>query len=446
MQGFRKHIKELANSEFYRNIAGLFSGIFAARLIPALFALLIARIYAPSEFGNFLLFLSIASLISILATGGYERAILLAGNTGQKQQIFSFSLKLNMVVSLLALLIIAAGLYLGIISREYSAMVLLIPAYSFFFGSVQLLRNILISNKNFRKLSLLEVIRALATGILQSLFFVIPETGLFLGITLAQIITFFIYCRTLDETKGFAIRWFEASEKALAQRYINFPRFSVPGEMLNFLSSQLPVFLIKPFFGETLLGLYSFSHRYVSIPVQLTSISIGSVYVQKAQSLRKNPQELGKLTYDLYRKQFLLAIIPFTLLALWGREIFAFVFGPGWDYSGTISQLIAPWLFAVFIGSPLSTILIVMEKQNISMVFNLLLLVFRAASLVAGALILKDITFTIALYSLTGFLFFGALTVFSLQMASVNLFRVLRFSAGVLLVTTVPLLLLRLWL
>lgn len=446
MQGFRKHINEMASSEFYRNIAGLFSGIFAARVIPALFALIIARIYAPAGFGIFLLFLSIASLISILATGGYERAILLAENAEQKRQIFRFSLKLNLGISLLSMLVIFSGLAAGIIPRYYLIQAILVPVYSFFFGGLQLLRNILIGNKNFRKLSLLEIIRAIATGTLQCLFFIIPESGLFLGITLAQIITFFVYVQSIDESKGFTLPWFGTTEKALALRHINFPKYSVPGEMLNFLSSQLPVFMIKPFFGETMLGLYSFSHRYISIPVQLTSISIGSVYVQKAQSLKKNPKELGDLTFDLYRKQFLTAIIPFTILALWGREIFAFAFGPEWDYSGTLSQLIAPWLFAVFIGSPLATILIVMEKQKISMVYNLLLLVFRAASLLAGGLILKDITFTIALYSLTGFLFFTALTVFSLQAAGVRLFRVLRFSAAVFLVTTVPLLLLKLWL
>ena len=47
--------------------------------------------------------------------------------------------------------------------------------------------------------------------------------------------------------------------------------------------------MIKPFFGQFLLGMYSFSHRYLNIPVQLTSISIGSVYIQKARSLHRSP-------------------------------------------------------------------------------------------------------------------------------------------------------------
>lgn len=65
------------------------------------------------------------------------------------------------------------------------------------------------------------------------------------------------------------------------------PLYNVPAEFFNYLSNQLPVFMIKPFFGQFLLGMYSFSHRYLNIPVQLTSISIGSVYIQKARSLHR---------------------------------------------------------------------------------------------------------------------------------------------------------------
>jgi O-antigen/teichoic acid export membrane protein len=436
----------MVKSEFYRNIAGLFTGIFAARLIPALFALVIARLYAPSEFGIFLLFLSFASLLSILSTASYERAILLAGDLQQKQHIFRFSMKINLIVNGLVM----AGLVIFLVSSHHtslqdSAMYLLIPVFSLFFGGLQLIRNILISNKLFKKLSILELIRALITGILQTLFFIIPDTGLFLGITIAQIITFSVYFFRLPETSGFQSLRFNPDETGLARRYINFPKYSVPSELLNYLSSQLPVFMIKPFFGGTLLGLYSFSHRYLSIPVQLTSISIGSVYVQKAQSLKKSPDALGDLTFDLFKKQFLTAIIPFTILALWGREIFGLVFGPDWEFSGTLGQMVAPWLFAVFIGSPLANILIIMEKQNISLIFNVLMLIFRAAALITGGIILRDITLTIALYSLTGFLFFTALTVFSLQMAHVNLFKALRFSAVTFILVVIPLLILKLW-
>jgi len=447
IQGIRENIREMVNSDFYRDIAGLFSGIFAARLIPAVFALAIARIYLPDHFGLFVLFLSIASLLSIFTTGGYERAILLTNTHTEKRIIFSFAFKINLILNSVILAgIFAYILVIGDVGSHTVGMLLMIPVFAFFFGNIQLIRNILISNKQFKELSLLEIIRAVLTGVLQLLFFILPETGLFAGIVIAQIFTYFYYNWKIPEASMPDLVKISKHELTLARRYVNFPKYSVPSELFNYLSSQLPVFMIKPFFGDTLLGLYSFSHRYLSIPVQLTSFSIGSVYVQKAQSLKEQPEELSRLTYNLFRRQFLLAILPFTVLALWGNLIFRFAFGFEWELSGTLSQLISPWLFAVFIGSPLSTILIVMEKQKISMIFNIVMLVFRALALAIGGLLIKEITLTIALYSLVGFLFFSGLTAYSLKLAGVNLMKVFWFSVRVIFAVLLPLLFLKIWL
>lgn len=447
MQLIRNSLRELMDSEFYRNIAGLFTGIFAARMVPALFALIIARLYAPEHFGDFVLYLAIASFLSIMATGGYERALLLAPEEKDKRDIFSFAIKVNLIVNMavmMAVLILVWAKSDWHMARMIN--LLLIPCYSFFFGSVQLIRNLLISTKSFRKLSALEFSRAILGGAMQTVFFIWPATGLFMGITLSQILIYFYYALKLPSVSGIAYPRFRDTEVRLAKRYVNFPKFSVPSEMFNFLSSQLPVFMIKPFFGEVMLGLYSFSHRYLSIPVQLTSISIGSVYVQKAQSLKDDPSTLSALTNDLFRKQFRLAVVPFTLLTLWGEGIFRILFGAEWAFSGHLAQIIAPWLFAVYIGSPLATILVVREKQRISMIYNISLLIVRGLALLAGGLWLKDITLAIVLFSATGLLFFTGLTIYSLRLAHVPGYPILRFTFIHLAVMSLPLILLKIWL
>lgn len=161
---------ELTGSEFYRNIAGLFSGVFAARLIPALFALVIARIYSPDNFGEFVFFLSIASLLSIVVNGGYEGALLLADTPAEKNNIIMLSLKTNLVVNSMAMIIIVTGLQFVETTRESQWLWLLTPFYSFSFGLFQVVRNYFISNKSFRDLAMLEVYRAAGTGLLQTLF------------------------------------------------------------------------------------------------------------------------------------------------------------------------------------------------------------------------------------------------------------------------------------
>lgn len=449
MAGYHDVINEIRNSEFYRNIFRLFSGIFLARLIPALFALLLARLYSPEQFGEFVLYLSVASLLSIFVNGGYEGALILGQKADEKKTIFSLALRNNLLLSL----VISAGIiiYLWFFHKEGKGnpfMLVLVPFYASGFGLLQLVRNLLISNKTFKKLSVLEVVRALSTGILQAVFFFfMPDSGLLTGTILAQFVTLaWIACQQPGLIKIQSIL-FSPEETALACRYKNFPLYSVPSEFFNYLSNQLPVFMIKPFFGASMLGYYSFSHRYISIPVQLTSISIGSVYVQKARSLiPDHSEELTSLTWSLLKKQVWIAIVPFTLLALWGKDIFGFLFGREWEFAGSLAQLLAPWLFMVFVSSPLSTIMIVREKQKVSMIFNVLLLVARALVLAAGGFFLRDVEATIGLFSLTGLLFFAFLALYSLQLAGIHLFK-----AGLLLFKafvsgSIPLILIKLWL
>ncbi|WP_319499763.1 oligosaccharide flippase family protein [uncultured Draconibacterium sp.] len=442
---FRNRLQRFNQSEFYRNIASLFTGMVLARAVPFVFALAIARLYAPEQFGDFVLYLTIASVLSIISTGKYEKAIILVETSDERKLIGSFAQKINAGVNLVALAIVGLIILVWQPGTSQKLHFLLLPFYSFFFSAIQLIRNIYIAKKQFNRLSVLEITRAVLTGVLQCAFFLFPATGLFLGAVVAQLFTFIVFSFRVDEASLFRLGKFNSEEKALAQRYIKFPKFSIVSEVMNFISSQLPVFLFKPFFGDKMLGLYSFSHRYISVPVQLLSISISSVYIQNAKTLEQTPTRLKELTYSLFRKQVLLGIIPFAVLGFWGQQIFTILFGAEWAFSGYLAQFIAPWLYFVMLGSPLSAILIVKEKQNVSMWYNIFLLIARIASLLVGGLILKDVVITVILYSLSGVVFFAFLTIYSLFLAGVNLKQAgIYFLKMILLI--IPIALLKIWL
>jgi O-antigen/teichoic acid export membrane protein len=58
------------------------------------------------------------------------------------------------------------------------------------------------------------------------------------------------------------------------------------------------------------------------------------------------------------------AILPFTILFFFGRDIFSFVFGANWDLAGYFSEILAVGTFFNFIISPLSNLPIVLKKQK----------------------------------------------------------------------------------
>jgi O-antigen/teichoic acid export membrane protein len=92
---------------------------------------------------------------------------------------------------------------------------------------------------------------------------------------------------------------------------------------------------------------------------------MGQVFFNRCSTAYSQNQAI----YPLLRKTTwmltALSIIPFSVIFFFGEEIFVFVFGSQWAYSGQISEIIAPWLMVNFIASPISTVPLVIGKQRL---------------------------------------------------------------------------------
>ncbi|WP_310441139.1 hypothetical protein [Sulfurimonas sp.] len=64
-------------SEFSRNVLTLMTGTTIAQAIPIAISPILTRIYTPEDFLVFALYMAIASILSVIATGRYEMAIML---------------------------------------------------------------------------------------------------------------------------------------------------------------------------------------------------------------------------------------------------------------------------------------------------------------------------------------------------------------------------------
>ena len=86
-------------SEFSRNVFTLVSGTAIAQFISIAASLIISRLYTPDDFGVFTIFISIASLISLLLAGRYELAINLPKSDNEGLNVLGLSIKLNLIIS-----------------------------------------------------------------------------------------------------------------------------------------------------------------------------------------------------------------------------------------------------------------------------------------------------------------------------------------------------------
>ena len=93
-------------SEFNRNVLTLMTGTTIAQAIPIAISPILTRIYTPEDFGMFALYMSIASIIAIVATGRYELAIMLPKKDEDAINIVALSIIISFFVSFISLLIV----------------------------------------------------------------------------------------------------------------------------------------------------------------------------------------------------------------------------------------------------------------------------------------------------------------------------------------------------
>ena len=62
-------------SEFNLNVLTLMLGTTIAQAIPIIISPILTRIYSPEEFGSLILFMSIVSILSVIVSLRYEKAI-----------------------------------------------------------------------------------------------------------------------------------------------------------------------------------------------------------------------------------------------------------------------------------------------------------------------------------------------------------------------------------
>ena len=121
------------------------------------------------------------------------------------------------------------------------------------------------------------------------------------------------------------------------------------------------------------------------VPVQLIGRAFYQVVSQKVSEMFNDGVNLRSYIKKTIKRLFLLSIIPFGILTIFGPQIFEFVFGNEWYISGQFVQILAPFLFVVFLISPLTYIPLIYNEHNKSFYFEIALFVSRVLALIIGA-------------------------------------------------------------
>jgi O-antigen/teichoic acid export membrane protein len=375
-------------SEFAKNVLTLMTGTTIAQAIPIAISPILTRIYTPEDFGVFALYMSLASIISVVATGRYELAIMLPKKDDDAINIVALSTLISFFVSLLSLIIVFVfntqiTNLLG--NPEIANWLYFIPISVLLTGIYQSVNYWSNRKKHYKRLATSRVVQGTTTATinLSMGFGGFGSSGLILGSITGQGFATAILTKVIwneDKNKFKNIKQLKII--ALAKRYIKFPKFDIPASLSNILAQQITHILFNILFNSTIAGYYYFTQRILGLPITFIASAISDVFRQSATVEYQKYGNAKEIYISTFKKLFYFSFFPSLLLYFFAIDIFSFVFGSEWKIAGEYTQILTPMLFLRFVSNPLSLMFFIGEKQQLNLYSQLILLVLILISFI----------------------------------------------------------------
>lgn len=380
------------------------TGTAVAQVIPVAVSPILTRMYSPEEFGLFALYLAITALAAVMVTGRYELAIVLPEKDEDAFSLAILSIALSFIISGLLLLlafIFSARIAQALGNPEFEKFVYLVPLSTVLMGSYQALNYLCNRQGQYQRMATRRSLQSAVTATVQLLSGKAGAAGLIGGQLAGQLISGINLARlSWRDNPSLYKQVSLASVRRLAKEYRKFPKYLVLAHGINTASGQLPVFLLGAFFNPALAGFYALTQRVSAAPISLVAGAFGDVFRQEASRQYAEVGSCAEIYRATFRKLLIISVVPCLLFFVIAPDLFAFIFGEQWRESGGYARLLAPMLLARFITTPLSSMFLIADKQELDLAWQVVLLVLTLASLWAGAVI-NDAKVSIQLFSIS---------------------------------------------
>ncbi len=400
-------------SDFFRNSFMLLSATTIAQIIPIAVYPIITRLYSPSELGILSVFLSITGILSILATGRYEYAILLPKDEKSALNLFTLAIIISCAFSLTILIIVSifnSHILLWMHAPGIKFWLYTIPVFVLITGLTQAITFYFNRNKDYRGIgsyslnqSIVNSLSKLAFG-----FAGLTSFGLILSSFIGQITGTFALVLRLIKKYGINLKKCSdiVSVKKKAAEYAVFPKFRMIQAFINTLSGNLPVILFTSYFSSAISGYFSLGFVLAFRPINLFASSVYQVLYQKVIEKHHNNEPAFSVVYKFITHLALFGCIPFIILIFVAQPLFGFLFGEEWREAGKYLQFLIPWLFFVLLASPLAFTPDICFKQKKALIIDIIYLIMRIISLFTG-IYFKNVYLAMVLFAATSTIIVG---------------------------------------
>lgn len=367
---------------FIRQASLVASGVAGGQLIVLLATPWLARIYSPAEFGVYAVFVSISSILLVLACLRYEVAIPVVPDQ-DIDAVSQVAFVAAVITSLIVFLIASAegvSRFLPLFS-DLKIQAPWLALMTLFSGWVQIAVNRSIRSGKFALNAMIRII--------QPAIFVLTAIMLqSFGLITAYVVGFFaaaVFGLITSMSIGMILHSSRSKALAVAKKNREYPIFSLPTAILDTTALVLPVLIIASFFGDADAGNYSQVQRLIAAPLLLSGIAIGQVFFKHSGEMFRSGEPVGGF---MWRTVAVLATAGMVLIAtawLVGEPVLGFLLGSDWRTDTKFILLVLLPVIIRMCVSPVSSIFLTcnriklgMKWQVIYFLANIIVLPFAA--------------------------------------------------------------------
>lgn len=382
-------------SRFLKEGATLLSGNVWAQGIAFAAYFVIVRLFSQEDIGLYNIFYSYIEVLIIVSTCRYELATVLAPDDREAMAVSRLALRINTFVSF-ALLGIA--LLFFTIDKTFTShlspltlqLSLFIPPMVFFCGTSRVYTALFNRFRDFKQIALSEAIGA-TSGALGKILLGLPQLaatvwhtiGLQLATVIGKIVSninYLIALRKLPLPKDIT----KSERREAARKHRNFALYTMPKDLVNSLSYNLPFIWMALYFDKAEVGLFALALTFTFRPANIiNNVFEKLLYVRVADNVRS----CRPIARDIRRFMLYLNAIalPFFFVAfIFGDAIFGFLFGSRWSECGFYLRCLLPWVYIMLTSTSLTFISNVFSRQRTEFIFYIILFALRIVSMAIG--------------------------------------------------------------
>lgn len=364
-------VDRLSASNFLKSVLTLSSGVVVAQAINFLGMPVVGRLYDPAAIGDYTLITSNAAIISAVACLGMMTSFMLPAEDEEARglsRLVTYS-TVGITSAILTVLWVVRGSFRIFHTEQISYSLSLVVLWLYIVGNT--ISNICYAYVNRRKLYRImfwNPIISTTINVGVSIVLGLLKWG-FLGYTLAHILSYVAtvihlvhYANPYEKTTAAEYRILP-----LLRSYRRFPVYQMPANLISSLGRQLPVQMIEVIYSSHVLGMYSMAIKIMSLPVMLLATPVNRVFFQEASQRYSRGENIGEFAFHILRTNIKIAILPISILIIFGEWIFSLFLGPQWYEAGTFAAILGCWELLDFCAYCLSGSFALIRRNNIEL-------------------------------------------------------------------------------